>query len=463
MIGIINFAYLLAAIGFIGGLKLMATPAQSKAGNLISALAMFIAIAATVVNVVFKNQYFENLYLLITLIFVGSVIGKYLSQKYEMTRMPELISLFNAFGGLCAMIIGVNESLITDYGADQWATKLILISGVFLGGAAFSGSIIAFYKLSGSLKKSFQLKSLSILSWLLTIGLIVWHIAMPESSISFLTLSLVIATISLAYGVIFALPVGGADMPVLISVLNAVTGIATAISAILFESTIMLLGGILVGSTGILLTLQMCKAMNRSLKKVLLGGGKTSKNSTSSTSKEQDITSITPSETASILAFSANVAIIPGFGMAVSQAQKECFELQKSLQSLGAKVQYIIHPVAGRMPGHMNVLLAEANIDYNDIVEMDEVNDNMSHYDMAIIIGANDVVNPAAETDADSIIYGMPIIKAYNAKQVVVMKRGMAAGYSGASNPLFERSNTRLLFGDAKLSLQKIIEEVKKI
>ncbi len=463
MIGIINIAYLLAAVGFIGGLKLMATPAQSKLGNLISALAMFIAVAATVVNVMVEYQYFENLYLLIALIFIGSFIGKYLSQKYEMTRMPELISLFNAFGGLCAMIIGVNAAIIIDYGAQQWVTKLILISGVFLGGAAFSGSIIAFYKLSGSLKKVFQLRVLSILTLLLSFGLIAWHLLMPESSISFLTLSILLAVISLGYGVIFALPVGGADMPVLISVLNAVTGIATAISAIIFGSTIMLLGGILVGSTGILLTLQMCKAMNRSLKKVLLGSGKKIKGGSAAASKEQDITSITPSETASILAFSANVAIIPGFGMAVSQAQKECYELQKSLQGLGAQVKYIIHPVAGRMPGHMNVLLAEANIDYNDIVEMDEVNDNMGHFDMAIIIGANDVVNPAAETDADSIIYGMPIIKAYNAKQVVVMKRGMAAGYSGASNPLFERSNTRLLFGDAKLSLQKIIEEVKKI
>lgn len=463
MVGIINLVYLLSAIGFIGGIKLMAAPSSARNGNLLSAVAMILAIAATAILMVVQHHQLNNVYLLVALLLVGTIIGKGLSQSYEMTRMPELISLFNALGGLCALIIGINESFISDMAIEQSTIKIVLLLGVFLGGASFSGSIIAFYKLAGKMKTSFRSKALTFGCWFLVIGLSIWHFFQPNVALNFQTLSLLIGAISLVYGVLFALPVGGADMPVLISVLNAVTGIATAISGMLFESTIMLLGGILVGSTGVLLTIQMCKAMNRSLKKVLLGQTAAVTRKGNTGEALQEIQTISTAETASILAFSKNVAIIPGFGMAVSQAQKECFELQKRLQGLGAQVKYIIHPVAGRMPGHMNVLLAEANIDYNDIVEMDEVNHNMGQFDAAIIIGANDVVNPAAETDSESVVYGMPIIKAYQAKQVIVMKRGMSAGYSGASNPLFERANCKLLFGDAKYSLHQIIEEVKMI
>jgi NAD(P) transhydrogenase subunit beta len=272
---------------------------------------------------------------------------------------------------------------------------------------------------------------------------------------------MLLGVLALVYGLLFALPVGGADMPVLIAVLNAVTGVATAFSGILFESTIMLLGGILVGATGILLTIQMCKAMNRSLRKVLIGGHAARAELTGN--GEQLIQTITNAETASVLAFAQQVAIVPGFGLAAAQAQKLCFEMQKALNAQGTNVKYIIHPVAGRMPGHMNVLLAEANVDYDDIVEMEEVNDNMEQFDACVVIGANDVVNPAAEENESSPIYGMPVIRAYRAKHVIVLKRGMAAGYSGVSNPLFEKSNCRLLFGDAKTSLQKIVEELKRI
>lgn len=463
MLGIINFTYLLSAIGFIGGIKLMAAPSSARNGNIISAVAMSLAIVATTFLITLNEGHLENIFLLAALLLVGTLIGKRLSVKYEMTRMPELISLFNAFGGLCALIIGINETIINQLTVDQSIIKIVLLLGVFLGGASFSGSIIAFYKLAGKMKFNYRSKALTGLMWLITLGLPIWHLLLPENSLHFSAIAIIIGATSLCYGVLFALPVGGADMPVLISVLNAVTGIATAISGILFDSTIMLLGGILVGSTGILLTIQMCKAMNRSLKKVLLGQTATGLGSKGASEAEQQIQTISTAETASILAFSKQIAIIPGFGMAVSQAQKECFELQKRLQGLGATVKYIIHPVAGRMPGHMNVLLAEANIDYNDIVEMDEVNHNMAQFDAAIIIGANDVVNPAAETDESSVVYGMPIIKAYQAKQVIVMKRGMSAGYSGAQNPLFERGNCKLLFGDAKKSLNQIIEEVKMI
>ena len=275
---------------------------------------------------------------------------------------------------------------------------------------------------------------------------------------------LIIITIaSLVYGVTFTLPIGGADMPVLVSFLNAITGVATAFSGIAFDSPIMLIGGILVGATGIFLTMQMCTAMNRSLMTVLAGKMKKGGFTQDSEQGEIEVQPITSIETASVLAFSKKIAIIPGYGMAVAQAQQACFELQKNLVNKGAEVTYIIHPVAGRMPGHMNVLLAEANIDYDYIKDMEDMNDAMEQFDAAIIIGANDVVNPAAETDENSLIYGMPIIKAYQAKQVIVMKRGMAAGYSGARNPLFERGNCKLLFGDAKDSLSQIIDELKKI
>lgn len=463
MLGIINLTYLLSAIGFIGGIKLMSMPSKAKNGNLISALAMILAVSSTAFLITLKEGRLENILLLVALLLVGSVIGKSLSAKYEMTRMPELISLFNAFGGLCALIIGINETLINELTDNQGIVKAILVVSVFLGGASFSGSIIAFYKLASKLKVKYRSRVVTTMVWTISIGLTAWHLLSPGSIIDFSIVVISVSVLSLVYGILFAMPIGGADMPVLISVLNAVTGIATAISGILFDSTIMLLGGILVGSTGILLTIQMCKAMNRSLKKVLLGQTNSGLGNKSANKSELQIQTISAAETASILAFSKQIAIIPGFGMAVSQAQKECFELQKRLQGLGITVKYIIHPVAGRMPGHMNVLLAEANIEYTDIVEMDDVNHNMAQFDAAIIIGANDVVNPAAESDKNSVVYGMPIIKAYQAKQVIVIKRGMSTGYSGASNPLFERVNCKLLFGDAKKSLTQIIDEVKMI
>lgn len=456
----ISFIYLLSAIGFIIGLKYMANPLKSKLGNQVSASAMAIAIIATIYWYITSDT-IPNGVLVVALLLFGTFIGKYLSQKYAITQMPELISLFNAFGGLCAMIIGINESLIQDASHFGIVDKLILLLGVVLGAASFTGSIIAYYKLSGKMKLGInsRIYAISTLIFILILPLI--HFLQPLQ-FNFLMLSIAVAVLALVYGTLFAIPVGGADMPVLISILNAVTGVATALSGIIFESTIMLLGGILVGSTGILLTMQMCKAMNRSLKTVLIGSIKMA-NTTSESNVEQNIQSISSPETATLLAFSKNIAIIPGFGMAVAQAQKECFEIQKRLEDNGAKVSYIIHPVAGRMPGHMNVLLAEANIDYKDIVDMEEVNHNMQDFDATIIIGANDVVNPAAEEDENSIIFGMPIIKAYNSKQVIVLKRSMASGYSGAVNTLFDRSNCRLLFGDAKNSLQQILEELKRI
>jgi NAD(P) transhydrogenase subunit beta len=271
----------------------------------------------------------------------------------------------------------------------------------------------------------------------------------------------VLATLAMVYGVLFVLPIGGADMPVVISLLNSITGIATAFAGFVYGNKAMIAGGIFVGAAGILLTLLMCKAMNRSLLKVLAGTFNNSKGGL--VEEEQEIKEISISETALSLSFAQKVAIIPGYGLAVAQAQHICGQLQQLLEKRNVEVDYIIHPVAGRMPGHMNVLLAEANVDYSRLKEMDEGNENMEQYDAVLVIGANDVVNPAAENNPDSPVYGMPIIRAYESKQVIVMKRSMGKGYAGVQNDLFGLDNCSILFGDAKTSLQEIVNQLKLI
>lgn len=459
----ISSAYLYSALSFILGLKFMGSPSKAKMGNIFAATGMLIAILATSFLVINNTPKIENIIILILVLLMGTIIGKYMSARVEMTAMPQLVSLFNALGGLSAFIISLNELYINANNDLTIVFKTVVISGVVLGGASFTGSIIAFYKLSGKLNKGNPtiLKRLSQVLLIAILILSVSAITTPNLTVSTTILIGLVAFLSLVYGVLFSMPIGGADMPVLISLLNAVTGIATIFSGVIFNNPIMIVGGVLVGSTGIILTIQMCKAMNRSLKNILFGAQNGVQ--TSVGNREIEIQQASSIEVSSLLAFSKNVAIIPGYGMAVAQAQQVCYELQKNLMGKDVNITYIIHPVAGRMPGHMNVLLAEANIDYKHIKDMADVNDTMEQFDVAIIIGANDVVNPAAETDTDSPIYGMPIIKAYQAKQVFVMKRSMSTGYSGVENPLFERNNCKVLFGDAKESLTNIIDELKNI
>lgn len=461
---LVNVAYLLAAIGFIIGLKLMGDPKKAKVGNYVAAAGMVIAIAATMILILNHSTKITNVIFLISVLSIGTVLGRVMAYKVEMTRMPQLVSLFNALGGASAVIISINEAVINNQSPLSLLFNVVLTLGAILGGISLTGSVIAYFKLSNKFKYSNQNTALIISRFMLTfiIAGTITFFTVPNLGITFLTFIVSISIVSLLYGIVFTVPIGGADMPVLVSFLNAITGVATAFSGIAFNSPIMLVGGILVGATGVYLTMQMCTAMNRSLRIVLAGKIKSgiTKNNSAVHVEVQRITSI---ETASLLAFSKNIAIIPGYGMAVAQAQQACCELQKNLMSKGASLTFIIHPVAGRMPGHMNVLLAEAKIDYKYIKDMVDVNDSMEQFDVAIIIGANDVVNPAAESDENSVIYGMPIIKAYQAKQVIIMKRGMATGYSGASNPLLERNNCKVLFGDAKESLIKIIDELKKI
>jgi NAD(P) transhydrogenase subunit beta len=368
--------------------------------------------------------------------------------------------LFNGYGGACAVFISILEILKFN-NTTSLGTTSTTYTALFVGSLAFMGSLVAYGKLSGKVKDwRSSISSYFNLFWLiLCIGLIVFQILNPEL---YGVLPIVILVASLIYGVSFVFPIGGADMPVVISLLNALTGIAAALTGIIYDNMVMLLGGVLVGSSGAILTLLMCKSMNRSLLNVVVGGFGGS--SESADGKDQGaVKETTVNDTAINMRYADNVMIIPGYGMAVAQAQKSCKELDKILTDKGVNVNYAIHPVAGRMPGHMNVLLAEADVSYSKLIDMEDANNKMSYTDVCLIVGANDVVNPSALDEPSSPIYGMPIIEVLNSKNIVVLKRGMSKGYSGIENPLFFHDKTKMLFGDAKDSIEGIVSEIKKM
>lgn len=457
----VEITYFLSMLSFIVGLKFLSSPQKAARGNWIAGIGMILATGMTVVMSFYRESFNLNLILILVAIAIGTLAGKRISDKAEMTGMPQLVSLFNAMGGGCALLLGILEA---QYASDYSRTaEVVLLVAMIIGSTSFSGSIVAYLKLAGKQKDKRSL-AVMLTSRLSLLFMIVFPLLV---SFQLLELSLmqevaILAAVSFFYGIVFVLPIGGADMPVVISLLNSFTGVATALAGIMFKNNIMISGGIFVGAAGILLTLLMCKAMNRSLFAVLAGKFK-GKKGTAEAQDEMEIKVVSLGETASKLAFASKVAIIPGYGLAVAQAQHLCSQLENRLEEMDIEVNYVIHPVAGRMPGHMNVLLAEADVHYDKLKEMDEVNDEMGTYDVAIIIGANDVVNPAAEKDENSPIYGMPIIKAYHAKSVIVIKRGMAKGYAGVENRLFGEENCQLLFLDAKVALNGIINELKNL
>lgn len=459
---VLEIAYFLAMLSFIIGLKYLSYPQKAKLGNWIAGSGMTLAVIATIVHSSLQQSFSINLALILVAVALGTVLGKRISNRAEMTRMPQLVSYFNAMGAGCALLIGILEAQQSPIAAGRGA-ELVLIGALVIGGVSFSGSIVSYRKLAGK-QKDLRTTLVGLLSklGLALIVLIPVLVSLEWLQLTLVQEALVLAGVALLYGVIFVLPIGGADMPVVISLLNTFTGIATALSGIMFHNIIMISGGIFVGAAGVLLTLLMCRAMNRSLWNVLAGKFKGSKLSEGG-SGEMDIRTTSIGELSTQLAFSSKVAIIPGYGLAVAQAQHLCSQLDRMLEANGVTVDYIIHPVAGRMPGHMNVLLAEADVDYSKLKEMEEVNHEMSSYDVAIVIGANDVVNPAAENDANSPIYGMPIIRAYESKQVVVIKRGMGKGYAGVENLLFGEPNCTMLFADGKSALNNIIGELKNL
>ncbi|WP_294672410.1 NAD(P)(+) transhydrogenase (Re/Si-specific) subunit beta [uncultured Fluviicola sp.] len=462
---LLEVSYFLAMISFIIGLKFLSSPQRAKLGNIIAGSGMTLAIVVTVIHTFFGGPVTINLILIIVAILLGTILGKRMSDKAEMTKMPQLVSYFNAMGGGCALLLGIIEGQQLYYGhqVDRVA-EVVLMTAMMIGATSFSGSVIAYLKLSGK-QKDIRTPFVSIASRLLLVAMIAvpFLVSYQLLQLNLIQEIILLGSLATLYGVVFVFPIGGADMPVVISLLNSLTGVATALAGIMFHNLLMISGGIFVGSAGVLLTLLMCKAMNRSLWNVLAGSFKNAVIGNNTSGAEMEITRTSIGELATNLAFSSKVAIIPGYGLAVAQAQHLCTQLEQLLESKGIEVDYIIHPVAGRMPGHMNVLLAEADVHYDKLREMDEVNDNMSSYDISIVIGANDVVNPAAETDSSSPIFGMPIIKAYNSKQVVVIKRGMSKGYAGVENSLFGEDNCHLLFADAKEALSGVIGELKTV
>ncbi|NDE77724.1 MAG: NAD(P)(+) transhydrogenase (Re/Si-specific) subunit beta, partial [Chitinophagaceae bacterium] len=400
-------------------------------------------------------------------ILMGAVVGTLAAKRVKMTAMPEMVSLFNGMGGACAALISLVEFdhlSHTDGVSVEPGFLLIIVLGLIIGSVSFAGSIIAWGKLNGSIK-DYSFKGQHIFNLLLLgviIGLAVYLIGwMPTQSI---VVFYVIFFLSLLYGIFFVFPIGGADMPVVISLLNSFTGVAAACGGFLYENKVMLTGGILVGAAGTLLTILMCKAMNRSLTNVLIGSfGASAVGGGPSTSVQGTHKEISLSDTAVLMSYANKVFIVPGYGLAVAQAQHACHELEKLLESKGVEVKYAIHPVAGRMPGHMNVLLAEADVPYDKLLEMEQANEEFSTTDVVLILGANDVVNPAAKTDPSSPIYGMPILDVELAKHVIVNKRSMKPGYAGIENELFFRPKTSMLFGDAKKVLQDLVAEIKNL
>jgi len=474
-ISILSICYLIASVTFILGLKMLSNPSTARKGNLIAAAGMIIAIAGTIFLYENGGKKLGNYTWIFSAIIIGSVVGTLVAKKVKMTAMPELVSFFNGMGGACAALISIvefdylyREHRLMDAAKFSDVVPaghyIAIIAGTIIGSVSFIGSMIAWGKLSGKVKdysfKGQHLFNLIVLFFVLSMAVYTYFSNTNNANIPFF----ITVALALLYGVFFVLPIGGADMPVVISLLNSFTGIAAACGGFLYDNKAMLTGGILVGAAGTLLTILMCRAMNRSLKNVLIGSfGGRSKAVLASAGKQGNIKEISLSDAAMLMAYAKKVMIVPGYGLAVAQAQHTCHELEKALEEKGVEVRYAIHPVAGRMPGHMNVLLAEADVDYEKLLEMDDANEEFKSTDVVLILGANDVVNPAAKNDPSSPIFGMPILEVELAKTVIVNKRSMKPGYAGIENELFYQPKTSMLFGDAKKVLQELLASLKEV
>ena len=448
-----NIIYIFSSILFITGIKMLGKEDTAVKGNFFSALAMFIAVSITLIDVV-------NPIVLLSGIALGAVIGSFIALKVKMTSIPEMVALFNGFGGLATFLIAWSEFNSIP---DNLFQHVLVMTTLYIGGVTFTGSLVAYAKLSEKIK----IAKTSIVTKIFTT---IFYISLPfllystfvtpfiVTSFEFFTVLLVLTLLG---GIGFVLPIGGGDMPVVISLLNSFSGIAAAFAGLLLLNNVLIVAGSLVGASGLILTVIMAKAMNRSISNILFVGYASSSASSSSSEEQGEVSPISVSDANLILESASSVLIIPGYGMAVAQAQHVVRELGELLEDNGTEVKYGIHPVAGRMPGHMNVLLAEANVPYDVLAEPDDVNPTMDAVDVAVVIGANDVVNPSATEEPGSPIYGMPIIEVHNAKTVFVLKRSMSSGFAGVQNPLFFKQNTRMLFGDAKESIGGLVSEFK--
>lgn len=467
-ISILTLCYLIGSITFIIGLKMLSHPASARKGNLVAAFGMGNAIVGTIFLYEDEGKRLGNYIWIFAALLIGTIAGTLIAKKVKMTAMPEMVSLFNGMGGACAALISVIEfqHLSHHLNAGVDANHGFLISiflGAIIGSVSFAGSMIAWGKLNGKIKdfsySAQQIVNIGLMLVILAIATYLVFALNPQNAYWFY----LIFIISLIYGVLFVMPIGGADMPVVISLLNSFTGVAAACGGFLYDNKVMLTGGILVGAAGTLLTILMCKAMNRSLMNVLLGSFGSNKAGGTGSKEQGNYKEISLNDAATIMAYANKVMIVPGYGLAVAQAQHTCHELEKLLEDKGVEVKYAIHPVAGRMPGHMNVLLAEADVSYDKLLEMEDANDEFKNTDVVLILGANDVVNPAAKNDPASPIFGMPILEVEQAKNVIVNKRSMKPGYAGIENDLFFQPKTSMLFGDAKAALQKLVSEIKSV
>ncbi|MGB1460307.1 MAG: NAD(P)(+) transhydrogenase (Re/Si-specific) subunit beta [Gammaproteobacteria bacterium] len=447
-----NIVYIIASILFISGIKMLGREDTAVKGNFLSSFAMLIAVLVTIVDVV-------NPLFLISAIAIGAIIGSTIALRVKMTSIPEMVALFNGFGGLATFLIAWSE-----YNSlpDNYFQHLLIMITIFIGGVTFTGSIIAYGKLSEKLtiaKTSIVTKIFTTIFYCSIIFLL-FSLAQPFLTIPDINFFTVLLVLTLLGGIGFVLPIGGGDMPVVISLLNSLSGIAAAFAGLLLLNNVLIVAGSLVGASGLILTIIMAKAMNRSINNILFVGYASASKS-SVTEEQGEVSPINVSDAYLILESASSVVIIPGYGMAVAQAQHVVRELGELLEENGTEVKYGIHPVAGRMPGHMNVLLAEANVPYDVLAEPEDINPIMDSVDVAVVIGANDVVNPSATEEPGSPIYGMPIIEVHNAKTVFVLKRSMSSGFAGVQNPLFFKQNTRMLFGDAKESIGGLVSEFK--
>jgi len=454
MENLIEVSYFIAAVLFILGLKRMSSPVTARGGILWAGSGMLVA---TLITFLFPGM--ENYVLMTTAIFIGGVAAFWSGKKVAMTDMPQMIALYNGMGGGAAGAIAAVELLKGEFHSQIFLTLAVL--GALIGSVSFSGSLIAFAKLQGLIRRPMRYTGQQYFNFavaLVSLALAATLIFKGETTG---LLILIFFAVALAYGFLMALPIGGADMPVVISLFNALTGLAVGFEGFVLNNAAMIIAGTVVGSAGTLLTQLMAKAMNRSLGNVLFSSFGTAEG------EQGEVTGslkpIDAPDAGIMMAYAERVIIIPGYGMAVAQAQHKIWELTKLLQERGVDVKFAIHPVAGRMPGHMNVLLAEANVPYDLLYDQDEINAAFPQTDVALVIGANDVVNPAARTDSSSPIYGMPILDADKAHNVIVIKRGQGKGFSGVENALFYADNTRMLYGDGQAMASALIQAIKEL
>ena len=448
-----NLVYIVSSVLFILGIKMLGKESTAVRGNILSSVAMLSAVSVTLIDVDI------GITIIISAIILGALIGSVIALKVKMTAIPEMVALFNGFGGMASFLIAWSQ--FTDTQPALLQNLLIMIT-IYIGGITFSGSIVAYGKLSEkiNLEKGSLVTNILVTFFYLSIPALLIMMFVPALSINsnFIFLGFLVLTVLAGLG--FVMPIGGGDMPVVISLLNSLSGIAAAFAGLLLLNNVLIVAGSLVGASGLILTIIMAKAMNRTIGNILFVGY-ASASSSKSEGEQGEVKPITAEDAYLILENASSVLVVPGYGMAVAQAQHVVRELGELLEENGTEVKYGIHPVAGRMPGHMNVLLAEANVSYDLLVEPDDVNPTMDTFDVAVVIGANDVVNPSATEEPGSPIYGMPIIEVHNAKTVFVLKRSMSSGFAGVQNPLFFKENTRMLFGDAKESIGTVVSEFK--